>query len=419
MKEEPINTKRVKALGILTIIIFINFFSLFYWIDSEINKLCQPSERYNMAESYRPGGEYKSTTGDNSVIYSGFVRLSGEGCQKIPRVDIEFWLKDNNGNYNKETRLKVKTDDNGFFQIKTGGFQKNNLPYHIHYLVTGPGIRPMTGNYNNKSYNSNDYFDIIVIPTTGGNFNDYLSKELSSGDNFQSGDLNNSLIIKYKTIKNLEMLKFISYFMQIALFIIFFLLINMRVRKKLLFMSSILLMFLILTLYNNNTSLYDPKNNYIPGKIYEKTTLKNYNMAKWAPVLKNGILESISEEIEIPEQENMLSQVYVSTLSTKALELELRDFYKLQGIMLDQGAVNMWGADANWQYSYNLSGITLGKEVNITISKKLGDGRSPPDGYNSVAIIWQIESVKINKYIVERFNGFGEGFIEPETLWGN
>ena len=67
MKEEPINTKRVKALVILTIIIFINLFSLFYWIDSEINKLCQPSERYNMAESYRPGGEYKSTTGDNSV----------------------------------------------------------------------------------------------------------------------------------------------------------------------------------------------------------------------------------------------------------------------------------------------------------------------------------------------------------------
>ena len=81
MKEKPMKRKRV--LAFLIIVMFINLFSTFYLIDSEINKLCQPSERYNMAESYRPGGEYKSSTENQSVVYSGFVRLAGLVVKKF------------------------------------------------------------------------------------------------------------------------------------------------------------------------------------------------------------------------------------------------------------------------------------------------------------------------------------------------
>ena len=414
MKENPIKRKRV--LAFLTIVIFTNLFSTFYLIDSEINNLCQPSERYNMAESYRPGGVYKSYSENQSVTYSGFVRLAGKGCEKIPKVTIEFWFKNSKGNYTKETRLKVKTDNTGFFQIKTGGFQAGNLPYHLHYLVKGPGIRPMTGNYNNKNYNSNDNFNIIVLPAESSNYHDFLSKELSSGDNFIINEKNSSYIIKLKSIENLEKIKYLGYILQILLFIIFFSLIILEKRKILYYLTLFIVLFTSLLLYNNKSSVYNPKTNYLPISINEKESLGSHKMAEWAPVLNKGILSAYKEEIVIPEQENMLSQVFVSNLTIAELEKELRRFYINQGVVLDKGAVNMWGSDANWQYSYNLSGITIGKEVNITLSKNLGDGRLPPDGYQSVAIIWQIESEKINKYLVDSFRGYGEGFMDLETL---
>jgi hypothetical protein len=415
MKEKPRQRKK-RVLAFLTIIIFINLFSIFYLIDSEISKLCQPSERYNMAESYRPGGEYKSYSENQSVVYSGYVRLAGKGCEKIPGVDIEFWFKDSKGNYTKETRLKVKTDDTGFFQIKTGGFQKGNLPYHIHYLVKGPGIRPMTGNYNNINYNSNDKFNIYVLPVESGNYLEFLSKELSSGEYFNNYDKNVSIITKLKSIENLEKIKYFGYIIQILLFILLFSLLIQGKRKKFIYLTLSILLFISLLLYNDKSSLYDSKTNYLPISVNEKASLGSYKIAEWAPALNKGILSPYTEEIVIPEQENMLSQVFVSSLTIEELEKELRGFYMLQGIVLDSGAVNMWGSDANWQYSYNLSGITIGKEVNITLSKKLGDGRLPPDGYQSVAIIWQIESEKINKYIVDSFKGYGEGFMDLETL---
>lgn len=411
--------KRKIILSFFGFFIMLNSFTVFYWLDSEIEKICQPSERYNMAESYRPGGGYKSYAEDSSVVYSGYVRLSGKSCTKIPDIDIEFWFSNSKGNYSKETRLKVKTNEEGFFEIKTGGFQEKNLPYHIHYLVSGPGIRPMTGNYNNTAHNSNDKFDIIVIPANDSNYRNFLNKELSSGDNFVKVGSDKSIISNLKTIDNLERTKIIGFVTLLILSILLISILLISKKKKTFITISLLSILIALFIYNNDTvNLYDSKTIYQPEKIKEKAVLKYYQNAKWAPILKEGSFYSITEQIEIPEQENMLSQVFVSDLNTKDLEEQLRGFYINQGIELGQSAVNMWGADANWQYSLNFSGITLGKEVNITISKKLGDGRALPDGLNSLVIIWQIESESINKYIVDRFTGFGDGFISPENLEG-
>jgi hypothetical protein len=195
-----------------------------------------------------------------------------------------------------------------------------------------------------------------------------------------------------------------------------FSLIKINKRKKLILFSLSFILFITTIFYSNQSDLYKPNSNYLPEINNEKAILENYERAKWAPVLSSGNLIAYNEELLIPEQENMFTQVFVSSLSTIELENELRNYYREQGIELGAGAVNMWGTDANWQYSYNISGIKLGKEVNITISKKLGDGRLPPEGYNSVAIIWQMESEKINKYIVENFAGFGEGFLDKNNL---
>jgi hypothetical protein len=274
----------------------------------------------------------------------------------------------------------------------------------------------MTGNYNNINYNSNDKFNIYVLPVESGNYLEFLSKELSSGEYFNNYDKNVSIITKLKSIENLEKIKYFGYIIQILLFILLFSLLIQGKRKKFIYLTLSILLFISLLLYNDKSSLYDSKTNYLPISVNEKASLGSYKIAEWAPALNKGILSPYTEEIVIPEQENMLSQVFVSSLTIEELEKELRGFYMLQGIVLDSGAVNMWGSDANWQYSYNLSGITIGKEVNITLSKKLGDGRLPPDGYQSVAIIWQIESEKINKYIVDSFKGYGEGFMDLETL---
>lgn len=113
--------KKIVKLSILFVLVLM-FITLEYNRDEKKN-LCFPTERYHMAESYRPGGEYKDISGDGLVSYKGVVRVFPE-CKRGVGLDIEFWFGDKEGYYTLDTRLKVKTDYKGEFTFKTGEFLK-------------------------------------------------------------------------------------------------------------------------------------------------------------------------------------------------------------------------------------------------------------------------------------------------------
>jgi hypothetical protein len=142
---------------------------------------CVPTERYHMAESYRPGAPYRSKVGDGSVLYTGSVRV-WPTCLPVAGVSVDVWYTDVDGFYNNETRLQVRTDMNGDWSMRTGPLSPDVRPYHVHLKVYGPGIRPMTTAQYPDSSTSGGRYDLVVLEANGEGPEGFLETEPSSGE---------------------------------------------------------------------------------------------------------------------------------------------------------------------------------------------------------------------------------------------
>jgi len=399
--------KKIVKLSILVVIII-----MFIALESnreEKKNLCYPTERYHMAESYRPGGDYKDISGDSSISYSGVVRVFPE-CKRGSGLDIEFWFGDKEGFYTLDTRLKVKTDYKGEFMFKTGEFLKGFLPYHIHYKVTGPGIRPMSGTYYPVSEKSGGYIDITILKANAIEPADYLTKPPSSGESLdqvkkrfekESND-------KIKNIENKEIIYLIV--------IIIFSLLAIVIFKNLAITSLILLLLSYSIFIGYKSNVYRSKLEHVNKIENYSIPETKYKIASWVPVEALGRVNAIEKESKILEQPNMYTQALLSDLSVIEVEERLRKYYYDKKYKLTESAVNQWGKDSHWVNGINFSAITLGNEVSITISKTLGGGENLPDGYKSMIIIWSSKNDSISKYIVDNYRGYGSGFIDIEKF---
>jgi len=374
----------------------------------EKNKLCYPSERYHMAESYRPGGEYKDSSGDGSVSYRGVVRVFPE-CKRGSGLDIEFWFGDKEGFYTLDTRLKVKTDYKGEFMFKSGEFLKGFLPYHIHYKVSGAGIRPMSGTYYPVSEKSGGYIDIIILKANATEPADYLTKPPSSGESLDQVKkrVEKESIDKIKYIEKKEIIYLILILLFSILAIVIF---------KNLAISSFILLFLSLSIFiGYKSNIYKSKLDHVNKIEIFSMPEYNYKIASWVPIEALGRVIAIEKEVKILEQPNMYTQALLSELSINVVEEKLRKFYLNKKYKLTESAVNQWGRDSHWVNGINFSAITLGNEVSVTISKTLGGGENLPDGFKSMIIIWSSKNENISKNIVDNYKGYGSGFISIEN----
>lgn len=396
-----------KIVGIIILSIFILLI-----LALEINKVgkndCYPTERYHMAESYRPGGDYKDSSGDSSVSYKGVIRVYPE-CKRGSGLDIELWFGDKNGHYSLDTRLKVKTDYKGEFKFTTGEFLRGFIPYHIHYKVTGPGIRPMSGTYYPIDEKSGGFINITILKANALEPEDYLEKPPSSGESVDqvSKRVEMDSYDKIKKTEYKEIIYFILLFI-ISLYSIVFI-------KKPIISSFILflLLFIIFTGYKDN--IYKSKIEHI-NKIGSFTIPESkYKVASWIPKEALGKIIAVEEEVKILEQPNMYTQALLSDLSVKEVEEKLRRFYLNNKYKLTESAVNQWGKDSHWVDGINFSAITIGNEVSVTISKTLGGGEEIPEGYKSMIVIWSSINKNISKYIVDNYRGYGSGFIKVEN----
>lgn len=142
---------------------------------------CVPTERYNMAESYRPGAPFRESVADGSVLYEGTVRV-WPSCLPVPGVVVDAWFVDENSYYTNETRLQVRTDATGRWYYRSGPLGMEVQPHHVHLKVYGPGVRPMTTAVYPDTATSGGRYDLVVLEANGTGPAGFLETEPSSGE---------------------------------------------------------------------------------------------------------------------------------------------------------------------------------------------------------------------------------------------
>jgi hypothetical protein len=142
---------------------------------------CYPSDRYNMAESYRPDAPLRSVIGTGTVRYSGKV-LAWPDCLPVQDAEVEFWSWGPDGIYTSELRATLITDKQGNWEVLSSEMDPTKTPYHMHIKVTGPGIRPVTTAFYPETHDQGGIFDIIVLPANSSGPEGFLDQPVMTGE---------------------------------------------------------------------------------------------------------------------------------------------------------------------------------------------------------------------------------------------
>ena len=170
------------ASSAILVVIFLSSAALGY--DQNMNnnnKDCYPTDRYNMAESYRPNAPIRDTLGTGTVRYSGKV-LAWPDCLPVKDARVEFWSWGPDGIYKSDYRATLFSNNKGEWEVYSSEMDQMKNPYHIHVKVTGPGIRPVTSAFYPITHNGGGEFDIIVLPAESTGPEGFLDKSPKTGE---------------------------------------------------------------------------------------------------------------------------------------------------------------------------------------------------------------------------------------------
>jgi hypothetical protein len=170
------------ALAGLSAVLFLGSAAVGYGKGNQISvKDCYPTDRYNMAESYRPDAPERSVLGTGTVRYSGKV-LAWPDCLPVRDALVEFWSWGPDGIYTSDYRATVTSDAQGNWEVFSSEMDPTKTPYHIHIKLTGPGIRPMTTAFYPETHNGGGVFDIIVLPANSAGPVGFLEQPVMTGE---------------------------------------------------------------------------------------------------------------------------------------------------------------------------------------------------------------------------------------------
>jgi hypothetical protein len=138
-------------------------------------------------------------------------------------------------------------------------------------------------------------------------------------------------------------------------------------------------------------------------------------IAEWMPDLPGVNMVALEDERQIPEQENMFSQLVATDVDVITLEQALRAWMTSEGFRVSDTAVNEWGPDGEWVRGLHLAGMKEGVEVSLTLSAQPPNRGSWAPGYRSGLLIWRSARANIVAEEVDRYRGYGGGFLPLEA----
>ncbi|MFO7604919.1 MAG: hypothetical protein R6W72_01270 [Desulfurivibrionaceae bacterium] len=155
-----IATAGTKTITLLAMLILLSGLTGTAWGGEN----CQPTPYDEMGPFYRPDAPVRSSVGQGYLL-EGTVR-SAEGCKPLPAAVIEFWLTNEQGDYDDAHRATVIADQEGKYSFASNRptHYVGRLP-HIHIRVTAAGHQELiTQHYPEKGEARAD-FDLVLRKT--------------------------------------------------------------------------------------------------------------------------------------------------------------------------------------------------------------------------------------------------------------
>jgi protocatechuate 3,4-dioxygenase beta subunit len=104
---------------------------------------CPPTRADSLGPFYEPGAPVRSKVGSGGYVLSGRVRAAGT-CRVLRGARIEFWLVNEQGDYDDAHRATVFSRRDGRYRFESNrpiGY--DGRPPHIHVRVSLRGFRTL------------------------------------------------------------------------------------------------------------------------------------------------------------------------------------------------------------------------------------------------------------------------------------
>ena len=122
---------------------------------------CQPTPFDEIGPFYRPNAPVRARVGKGYVL-KGTVR-SVENCRALPGAMLEFWLVNEQGEYDEHHRATVLTDRKGRYKFESNRPVNyvGRLP-HIHMRISAPDHETLITQHYPEKGESTARFDIVL-----------------------------------------------------------------------------------------------------------------------------------------------------------------------------------------------------------------------------------------------------------------
>jgi protocatechuate 3,4-dioxygenase beta subunit len=123
---------------------------------------CTPTRPDALGPFYEPGAPVRSKVGTGYVL-SGRVKAS-RTCRPLARARIEFWLVNEQGEYDDAHRAIVFSRRDGRYRFESNrpvGY--SGRPPHIHVRVTARGYRTLVTQHYPRGSRSRATFNLVLV----------------------------------------------------------------------------------------------------------------------------------------------------------------------------------------------------------------------------------------------------------------
>ena len=124
---------------------------------------CPPTPPDALGPFYEPNAPVRTSVGEGYRL-AGTVRAAGD-CRRLPGARVEFWLVNEDGEYDDDHRATVPVGPDGTYRFESNrpvGY--GGRPPHVHIRVAARGFRPLVTQHYPRGDQDGASLDLVLRP---------------------------------------------------------------------------------------------------------------------------------------------------------------------------------------------------------------------------------------------------------------
>ena len=124
---------------------------------------CRPTRPDALGPFYQPGAPVRTSVGEGYRL-AGTVRAADD-CRPLPGARVEFWLVNEDGEYDDDHRATVPVGEDGTYRFQSNRpVAYGSRPPHVHIRVVAPGFQPLVTQHYPRGDQDAASLDLVLRP---------------------------------------------------------------------------------------------------------------------------------------------------------------------------------------------------------------------------------------------------------------